>query len=160
LQGDWPHVNLPLESIGQLCFKVVLIGMDADEKQFMTAVRAGVTGYLLQDAAAVDVVSAIRAVFRDEAVCPSQLCATLFRFVAQAATATPIETAGRPEITLRQQQLFALVAKGFTNKQIASQLNLSEYTVRNHIHRILKQVHAASRKALEVMRTGGFVLNA
>jgi DNA-binding NarL/FixJ family response regulator len=46
---------------------------------------------------------------------------------------------------MRQQQLIALVAKGLTNKEIASRLNLSEYTVRNHIHRILKQVDGESQ---------------
>src|SRR6266853_2917407 len=66
-------------------FKIILVGMAPDEEEFMAAVRSGVTGYLLQDASASDVVAAVRAVFRGEAVCPPQLCCTLFRFVAQAA---------------------------------------------------------------------------
>src|SRR5213082_830195 len=153
--------SITLECIGQLSLKVVLIGMDPDEKQFMAAVRAGVTGYLLKDASASDVVNAVRAVFRDEAVCPSQLCGTLFRFVAQTAEDVPSENqASRPELTLRQQQLVTLVAKGLTNKEIASQLNLSEYTVRNHIHRILKQVDAESRsEAVQVIRASGYSIN-
>jgi len=58
---------------------------------------------------------------------------------------------------LRQQQLVTLVAKGLTNKEIASHLNLSEFTVRNHIHRILKQVDAGSRsEAVETIRAHGF----
>jgi DNA-binding NarL/FixJ family response regulator len=69
--------------------------------------------------------------------------------------------ASRPELTLRQQQLVSLVAQGLTNKEIASRLNLSEFTVRNHIHRILKQVDAESRsEAVDVIRASGFVLNA
>jgi len=58
---------------------------------------------------------------------------------------------------LRQQQLVTLVAKGLTNKEIASHLNLSEFTVRNHIHRILKQVDAGSRsEAVETIRAYGY----
>jgi DNA-binding NarL/FixJ family response regulator len=69
--------------------------------------------------------------------------------------------ASKPDLTLRQQQLVSLVAKGLTNKEIATRLNLSEYTVRNHIHRILKQVDAESRsEAVDVIRASGFVLNA
>ena len=49
-------------------------------------------------------------------------------------------------LTLRQRQLVNLVAKGLTNKEIAAQLNLSEFTVRNHIHRILKQVDVRTRR--------------
>lgn len=158
--ANWLPENLALKSMRELGFKVVLIGMDADEKQFMAAVRAGVTGFLLKEASASDVVSAVRAVFRDEAVCPSQLCGTLFRFVAQTAKdSRPQEVAMRPELRLRQQQLVALVARGLTNKEIASQLDLSEFTVRNHIHRILKQVDAESRsEAVDVIRASGYTI--
>ena len=142
-------------------FKIVLVGMEPDEVQFMAAVRSGVTGYLLQDASASDVVAAVRAVFRGEAVCPPQLCSTLFRFVAQVAREISLQnSASKPDLTLRQQQLVTLVAKGLTNKEIASQLNLSEFTVRNHIHRILKQVDAVSRsEAVETIRAYGYSIS-
>ena len=160
-QTNWLPASITLECIGQLGFKVVLIGMDCDEEQFLATVRAGVTGYLLKDASASDVLNAVRCVFRGEAVCPPQLCSTLFRFVAQVAKEMPAQSqVSRPELTLRQQQLVSLVAKGLTNKEIASLLNLSEFTVRNHIHRILKQVDAESRsEAVDVIRASGFVLN-
>jgi len=158
----WLPASFTLDRVGQLGFKVVMIGMDSDEEQFLSSVRAGVTGYLLKDASASDVLNAVRAVFRGEAVCPPQLCCALFRLVAQAARELPASgPASRPELTLRQQQLVSLVAQGLTNKEIASRLNLSEFTVRNHIHRILKQVDAESRsEAVDVIRATGFVLNA
>lgn len=153
-------VNFGSECPDQLGFRTVLIGMDDDEQLFMSAVRAGVTGYLLKDASAADVASAVRAVFRGEAVCPPQCCFTLFRFVAQSAKDTALASAAtRPDLTLRQQQLVGLVAKGMTNKEIASRLNLSEFTVRNHIHRILKQVDAGSRsEAVETIRAYGYTV--
>jgi two-component system, NarL family, nitrate/nitrite response regulator NarL len=142
-------------------FKIILVGMEPDEEQFMAAVRSGVTGYLLQDASASDVLAAVRAVYRGEAVCPPQLCATLFRFVAHVVEETPVKrAASKPNLTLRQQQLVTLVAKGLTNKEIASHLNLSEFTVRNHIHRILKQVDAGSRsEAVETIRAYGYSIS-
>ena len=169
-QGDR---HSPLESVGDLCdvlaldyfdpqrfpaffcthapptrlFKAVLIGMADDSAQFLQAVRAGVSAYLLKDASASDVVSAIRATFRGEAICPPKLCATLFEHYAQWARQGQTGALGRrADLTFRQRQLVDLVAKGLTNKQIAAQLNLSEYTVRNHIHRIMKQVDAGSRR--------------
>ena len=107
------------------------------------------------------VTSVVRAVFRGEAVCPPQLCCTLFRFVAQGAREISLQnSASKPDLTLRQQQLVTLVAKGLTNKEIASQLNLSEFTVRNHIHRILKQVDAVSRsEAVETIRAYGYSIS-
>jgi len=123
----------------------------------MAAVRSGMTGYLLKGASASDVVAAVRAVFRGEAVCPPQLCSTLFRFVAQKARNVPLQNSTpKPDLTLRQQQLVTLVAKGLTNKEIASHLNLSEFTVRNHLHRILEQVDAGVRsEAVETIRAYG-----
>jgi DNA-binding NarL/FixJ family response regulator len=135
--------------------------MEPNAEQFLNAVRAGAAGYLLPDASASDVVAAVLAVSRGEAVCPPQLCSTLFRFVAQTAKELPLQNStAKPDLTLRQQQLVTLVAKGLTNKEIASHLNLSEFTVRNHIHRILKQVDAGSRsEAVETIRSYGYSIS-
>ena len=153
--------SITLDCIGQLSFKVVLIGMDCNEEQFLATVRAGVTGYLLKDASASDVLHAVRSVFRRQAVCPPQLCSTLFRFVVQMARERPQQTTSpKPYLTLRQQQLVTLVAKGLTNKEIASRLNLSQFTVRNHVHRILKEVGAGSRsEAVEAIRAYGYPIS-
>lgn len=141
--------------------KTVLIGMDADEKQFIAAVRAGIMGYLLKDASTSDVIAAVRTVSRGQAVCPPRLCSTLFRFVAMAPDNSCGQRSPKPDLTFRQQQLVSLVAKGLTNKEIASQLNLSEFTVRNHIYRIFKQVDAESRsQAVETIRSYGYSLTA
>lgn len=142
--------------------RIILIGMSIDEEQFMTAVRFGVSGYLLQDASASDVMAAVRSVVRGEAICPPVLCASLFSFVAQLTSEMPLQGIGpKPDLTLRQQQLITLVAQGLTNKEIASRLNLSTFTVRNHIHRILKQVDAESRsQAVEAVRAHGYSIPA
>jgi len=159
-QTTWPVAKSARESGGQAAYKAVLIGMEPDEELFMAAVRSGVMGYLLKDASASDLVAAVRAVYGGEAVCPPQLCSALFRFVAHMIEEIPVKrSAPRPDLTMRQQQLMALVARGLTNKEIASQLNLSEFTVRNHIHRILKQVDAGSRsEAVETIRAHGYAI--
>jgi two-component system NarL family response regulator len=137
--------------------KTVLIGMADDSAQFLDAVRSGVNGYLLKDASASEVVCAVRAIFKGEAICPPKMCAALFEFFAQAARQGQFSTSTRrTDLTLRQRQLVNLVAKGMTNKEIAVQLNLSEFTVRNHIHRIMKQVDVGSRReAVKVVRDQG-----
>jgi DNA-binding NarL/FixJ family response regulator len=140
---------------------VVLIGMEEDEQQFLKAVRSGVSGYLLNDASASDVVAAIRAVARGEAVCPPRLCLALFRSVARPDRESPtrVKQRSRQGLTIHQQQLISLVAKGLTNKEIAARMNLSEFTVKNHIHRIMKQVEAESRhEAVEAARASGYAV--
>jgi two-component system nitrate/nitrite response regulator NarL len=141
--------------------KIILLGMKSDEEEFMEAVRSGISGYLLQDASGADVIATVRAVYRGETVCPPQLCAALFSFVVEASKKLSVQnSSSKPDLTLRQHQLVALVAKGLTNKEIASQLNLSEFTVRNHIHRILKRLDAETRnEAVETMRAQGSLLS-
>ena len=138
--------------------ELLLVGMEDDEGQFLSAVRAGSSGYLLKDASAADVLSAVRSVSRGEAVCPPRLCLSLFKWVADEVRETSRGADSRPSLTIRQQQLVSLVARGLTNKEIASELNLSEFTVKNHLHRIMKQVDAESRhEAVASARAHGYL---
>jgi DNA-binding NarL/FixJ family response regulator len=126
--------------------KVVLIDMDNDRETFLECVRAGAVGYILKDASAAEVVSGVQAVAQGQAVCPPELCMHLFRAFSRQWTAIP-SARFRLEfgLTRRQQQIVPLIAQGLTNKEIASNLNLSEQTVKNHIHRMLRRVGASDR---------------
>ncbi len=142
--------------------KVILFAMDEDGDCFLRGVRLGIRGYLLKDASSAEVIAAVQAVLRGEAVCPPTLCALLFEFVAKefsrrAGVADP-QACTSFGLTYRQRQLMALVAQGLTNKEIAASLNLSEFTVKNHIHRIMKQVDADTRyEAVDMIRASGFI---
>jgi two-component system NarL family response regulator len=137
--------------------KVVVIGMEEDEELFLRVVRAGVVGCVLRDASAVDVVCAVRAVARDEAVCPPRLCLSLFSYVAREYAARPIlRPKAQVGLTRREQQLLPMLAQGLTNKEIAAQLNLSEQTVKNHVHHMLQKVGARDRLTVaELLRGRG-----
>jgi two-component system response regulator DevR len=137
--------------------KVILIDMDDEQEIFLRCVRAGAVGYLLKDASAADVISAVRLVGQGQAVCPSQLCMSLFRTVTRQWTSFP---SARIKIELgltrRQQQLIPLIAQGFTNKEIGCHLNISEQTVKNHIHRMLRRIGASDRlQVIDLTRNQG-----
>ena len=140
--------------------RVVLFGMDDDSDIFVQAVRLGVNGYMLKNASASELIDGIRDVAQGEAACPPKFCKVLFRALAsetnqQAAIAD--QRAGICfELTQRQRQLMSLVAMGMSNKEIAANLNLSEFTVKNHIYRVMKQVDAQNRhEACHLIRVGG-----
>jgi len=139
--------------------KVVMIGMDADREIFLRAVRDGIVGFVLKDASAMEVAAAVRSVANDEAVCPPGLCLALFERVAnQNAHAPSFVIRHNLGLTRREQQLVQLISCGLTNKEIASQLNLSEQTVKNHIHRMLRKLGATDRLgAVEMCRMPGAV---
>jgi DNA-binding NarL/FixJ family response regulator len=139
--------------------KVIMIGMEGDQETFLRAVWDGVVGYMLKDASAMEVAAAVRSVANGEAVCPPGLCLTLFERVAtQNAQPSNFVIRRSLGLTRREQQLVQLIDHGLTNKEIASQLNLSEQTVKNHIHRMLRKLGATDRlSAVELCRAPGAV---
>jgi DNA-binding NarL/FixJ family response regulator len=136
-------------------FKCVLIAMQDDPGQFLTAVRSGALGYVLEDASAEDVVAAIRNVEQGTAVCPPRMARVLFDYIVSRATELPNHRMrAQLGLTRREQQLVPLISRGLTNKEIATQLNLSEQTVKNHVHRILRKVGVDDRlSVLEVCQS-------
>jgi DNA-binding CsgD family transcriptional regulator len=93
-------------------------------------------------------------------VCPATLCRTLFQFVSgefHEMPTAPLQGASSHRVlTYRQRQLVSLVALGKTNKEIAASLNLSEFTVKNHLRRIMRQVDARTRQAaVDALRASG-----
>lgn len=137
--------------------KVMMIGMDASPEAFLRAVREGVVGYMLKDASAIEVASAIRTVADAQAVCPPALCLTLFEYIASERSHTfSFRLRHDFGLTRREQQLVQMIDQHLTNKEIASQLNLSEQTIKNHIHRMLRKLGASDRlAAVELCRRAG-----
>jgi DNA-binding NarL/FixJ family response regulator len=73
LEARWLPDNLRLERSNLSALKVLLICMTDKSEQFLAAVRGGVNGYLLNEASAADIISAVRAIAKGEAVCPPKL---------------------------------------------------------------------------------------
>jgi DNA-binding NarL/FixJ family response regulator len=121
-----------------------MIDMELDQRTFLRAVREGVVGYVLKDASAMEVAGMIRAVAAGEAVCPPSLSMVLFH-VVQSRLCTG---ATSRMLSRREQELVTLLRERLTNKEIAARLNLSEQTVKNHVHRMLRKVGVPDRLAI------------
>jgi len=127
-------------------WKIIVLGMEEESKEFVGLVRLGASGFLLKDASAVDVVAAVRAVTCGQVVCPAGLSKILFQHVIREENSKPAAKGGSGEcLTRRESQLVDLVTQGLTNKEIASSLHLAEQTVKNHIHNILRKTGARDR---------------
>lgn len=124
--------------------RVAMIDMDLDQHTFLRAVHEGVVGYVLKDASATEVAGMIRAIAAGEAVCPPLLSMALFQVVQRRFFAG----AANQALSRREQGLVTLLREGLTNKEIAARLNLSEQTVKNHVHRMLRKVGAQDRLAI------------
>jgi DNA-binding NarL/FixJ family response regulator len=122
---------------------IVLTTFDLDEYAY-AAVRAGASGFLLKDATAQEVLSAIRAVHEGDAVlAPS----TTRRMLSQLAAAQPpvADENAVALLTEREREVLLAIARGLSNQEIASSLYLSEATVKTHVGRILAKLRLRDR---------------
>jgi len=119
----------------------VLVLTMFDDDSVFAAMRAGARGYLLKDARLEDVVRAIEAVGRGEAIFSPSIAG---RLLAYFANNRPVRTAF-PELTEREHEILALIAHGRTNEQIGAQLVVSIKTVRNHVSTIFSKLQVADR---------------
>jgi len=129
--------------------KILIVDLKGDDHSFLEAVRAGATGFLLRDCSAADVLTAVRSLSRGEPFCPPHLCIKLLQYVSEERFSGPsTEVRVQLGLTRRQQEIAPLLAEGLTNKEIAARLNLSEQTVKNHVHSMLRRTGAKDRFAV------------
>jgi two-component system, NarL family, nitrate/nitrite response regulator NarL len=124
--------------------KLIAFAVHDQEAQILTCIEAGASGYVTCDSSIDMLMAVIEGVARDELLCSPRVAATLVRRLAMKTT--PGE---RPDderrLTAREEQVFALIRDGLTNKEIAQRLNIAEATVKNHVHRVLAKLDASTR---------------
>jgi DNA-binding NarL/FixJ family response regulator len=121
--------------------EVVALTSFIEEERVTAALEAGATGYLLKDADADDVANAVRRAHAGEVHLDPQVA----RLLAQRIRSRrPAEELHEP-LTEREREVLSLVAKGRSNKEIATELAITERTARTHVSNILGKLDLASR---------------
>ena len=127
--------------------RLVILGLDGEEENFLQFIEAGAIGYVLKEAGLVDLVAIIGMVFRGETVCSPQTAYSVFSRVAELShEQLDRKTSGPQKLTMRELEILQLIADGLSNKQIAERLNKSLFTVKNHVHNILEKLHVHFRQ--------------
>ncbi|MCM3781228.1 response regulator [Microbacterium hydrocarbonoxydans] len=125
---------------------VMLTTFDLDEAA-ARAIRQGASGFLLKDADPEFLLAAIRTVHSGSSVIAASATRELFQHFAEAPKPVPPQFAA---LTDREQEIFALAARGLSNSEIAAREYLSEATVKTHISRILTKLALRDRVQLVV----------
>lgn len=130
--------------------KVLALSMHRDSVYVREILRAGARGYLLKDAFDADLVAAVRAVARGEGYIAPAVADSVLSDYRQHVS-DPLDL-----LTAREREVLQLIAEGKTNKEIATLLNLSVYTVDAHRGRIMEKLnlHSASELVRFAIRKG------
>jgi two-component system, NarL family, response regulator LiaR len=121
--------------------EVLMLTSSQDDQHLLAAIRAGALAYLPKTAGVDQVVTAVRAAARGESVLEPRIAARLVREVRQAT----IRRRPLDQLSPRELEVLAALARGRTNRQIAKALQISEETVKAHVSSILAKLQLADR---------------
>lgn len=127
---------------------VILTNYGMDE-YVLEALRAGAAGFLVKDIQPEDFLHSIRVAARGDALlAPSITRRLIDRYVTQPLTASGTDL---EELTPREREAVALVARGLSNDQIAARMVISPATAKTHVHRAMTKLRVRDRAQLVVL---------
>ena len=127
---------------------VIFLTANASDAHILAVIEQGAKGLLLKDTAISDVARCVRSVAEGARIFPVDLVnAAIERETGRRSVGEQLERTLSP----REREVVLLVAEGLPNKEVARRLNLSEGTVRIHVHNIYQKTGIASRAALTAL---------
>ena len=141
LHSNWDQYNFFISELG-LKTKVLILSNSPREDLILQAMHAGTKGYLFWDIASDDLVRAIR-----------EISAGGMWFQARGTGGQPWRGDGQPplghygyqDLTAQEVRVLEMVRQGFRNKEVGARLNISEKTVKCHVHKIFKKLNITKR---------------
>lgn len=134
IRRDCPHV------------KVLVLSMHENEEYIRQVLASGAMGYILKDAAASDLLGAIRAVYMGESVLSPAITRLVIEDYLRWGDLNSDNIANG--LSPREREVLQLIAEGYTNKQIADILSISVKTVQAHRHNIMSKLDLHDRSEL------------
>jgi two-component system, NarL family, response regulator NreC len=120
--------------------RVIILSMYADEEFLTRALTVGVKGYLLKDSAEVDLVRAVRAVVVGKSFFSPAIAQTLAEDYLRQLQSKGLQDSYEL-LTAREKEIIQLLAEGKSNKEVATVLNVSPYTVETHRMHLMQKLN-------------------
>ena len=122
----------------------ILTTFDLDEYVY-AALRAGASGFLLKDAPPEQLIAAVHTLAGGDALIAPAITKRLIEQFARASPPSAASAAALEELTPRELEVLVLIARGRSNREIATELVLSEATVKTHVKRVLAKLAVRDR---------------
>ncbi|MEZ4712141.1 MAG: response regulator transcription factor [Caldilineaceae bacterium] len=129
--------------------KILVIGMANSEAVILSFVEAGASGYVLMEDSLEELLNNIRAVYENKAFVTPEVAAALMERIANLSaklTDMDVDPSAYEDLTAREKEALALIAAGYSNREMAKKLTVEIGTVKNHVHNILAKLSVNSRK--------------
>jgi len=123
--------------------RVLMLTSHADEEAVLASIMAGAAGYLLKNTGRAGLVSAIRSAAAGQSLLDPAVTGKVLKRLKDLSDSHQDKEVAL--LSQREKEVLPFIARGMTNKQIATELVISELTVRNHISRILEKLGLSSR---------------
>lgn len=135
--------------------RVIMLTVSDNEENVIAALRGGADGYLLKDMEPEDILARLRTAASGRLVISDNLTELLAHALREDPIPKDTEGAG---LTEREEEILALIAKGYSNKLVARELDITEGTVKVHVKHLLKKLNLRSRveAAVWAVRQGGY----
>lgn len=127
--------------------KFIAIAAPNDEEHLATLSSIGVNGYILRSSGMEELLSALKAVARGDAYVDPRVAAKLLRSLNRRREERDLLF----ELTMREKEILYWLSQGMNNKEIATQMVLSEKTIKNHVSHILKKLELSDRTQAAVL---------
>lgn len=137
--------------------QVLMLTASEDQSDLFDAIKVGASGYLLKGSSGREVADAIRDVNSGVSlISPAMASKLISEFVNLSQQKTEGSGTSRAQLSTRETEVLRLIAKGYSNKKIAVELDVSENTAKKHVRNILDKIHMRSRveAALYAVREG------
>jgi DNA-binding NarL/FixJ family response regulator len=125
--------------------EVVVLTTHADEESILDALRAGARGYLTKDAGIAEIARAVHAAADGQTLLDPVVHSRLVAAASAAARPAPTPASLPDELTPREAEVLALIARGLSNGEIAATLIVSEATVKTHVNHVFAKIGARDR---------------
>ncbi len=133
--------------------KVLILTTFDDSDYILNAINNGASGYLLKDTSAAALIDAIKNAYAGDTILPAKIARRIVDAARMVSSDREIKLKRRFGLSDREVEIAIMIYEGFTNKQIASALKLTDGTARNYISAIYEKIGSSSRSdAVERMK--------
>jgi two-component system, NarL family, response regulator LiaR len=126
--------------------RVIVLTSFLDDDKLLPALRSGAAGYLLKNAQPNEIARAVRAAYAGEAVLDPVVAARLVEALEAGGSDEPLD-----RLTPREREVLVLIGRGFPNKRIAQELQVSEKTVKTHVGHVLGKLGVVDRTQAAIL---------